>query len=84
MIDSLYSVRGAVEFVDVSELGPLVIEAGDDPEGEALHGAMQALCSVHYGAHFAPKKGTTTLRSEVGAGSQASPSAGIRRQMPCS
>ena len=59
LIDALYSVRkGKVEYVDVPELGFLVIDGGGDPGGEAFHDAVQALYSVSYGAHFALKKAT--------------------------
>jgi hypothetical protein len=57
VIDSLYSGRkGTVELVDVPELGFAVIPGVGDPNGEAFAGAMQALYSVSYGAHFALKK----------------------------
>ena len=58
-IDALYKVpKGKVEFVDVPELGFLVIDGGGDPSGDAFHDAIQALYSVSYGAHFALKKTT--------------------------
>jgi hypothetical protein len=58
-IDALYSVRkGTVAFVDVPELGFLVLEGRGDPEGEAFRDAIQALYAVSYGAHFALKKAT--------------------------
>src|SRR5665213_125138 len=54
-IDALYKVpKGKVEFVDVPELGFLVIDGGGDPSGDAFHDAIQALYSVSYGVHFAP------------------------------
>jgi hypothetical protein len=57
MIDALYNVRkGKVEFVDVPELGYLVIDGVGDPNGEGFNDAVQALYSVSYGAHFALKK----------------------------
>ena len=59
LIDALYSARnGKVEFVDVPGLGSLVVDGVGDPDGEAFHGAIQALNSVSYGAHFALKKAT--------------------------
>ena len=59
LIDALYSVRKEkVEYVDVPELGFLVIDGGGDPGGEAFNDAIQALYSVSYGAHFALKKAT--------------------------
>jgi len=59
LIDALYSARkGKVEYVDVPELGFLVIDGVGDPSGEAFHDAIQALYSVSYGAHFALKKAT--------------------------
>ena len=58
-IDALYAApRGTIEFVDVPELGLLVIDGRGDPEGEAFGEATQALYSVSYGAHFALKKAT--------------------------
>jgi hypothetical protein len=58
-IDALYSVRkGTVAFVDVPELGFLVLEGRGDPEGAAFREAIQALYAVSYGAHFALKKAT--------------------------
>jgi hypothetical protein len=58
-IDALYSLRkGKVEFVDVPELGLLVIDGGGEPAGEAFRDAVQALYSVSYGAHFSLKKAT--------------------------
>lgn len=59
LIDALYSVRkGKVEYVDVPELGFLVIDGRGDPGGEAFNDAIQALYSVSYGAHFALRKAT--------------------------
>jgi hypothetical protein len=58
-IDALYKVRkGKVEFIDVPELGFLVIDGGGAPAGEAFHDAIQALYSVSYGVHFALSKAT--------------------------
>jgi len=58
-IDALYKVRkGKVEFVDVPELGFLVIDGGGAPAGEAFRDAIQAVYSVSFGAHFALKKAT--------------------------
>jgi hypothetical protein len=58
-IDALYTVRkGTVGFVDVPELGFLVVDGAGDPEGEAFRDATQALYAVSYGAHFALKKAT--------------------------
>jgi len=43
LIDALYSVRkGKVEYVDVPELGFLVIDGRGDPGGEAFNDAIQA------------------------------------------
>jgi hypothetical protein len=58
-IDLLYDVRkGEVEFVEVPELGFLVLDGAGDPSGDAFRDAIQALYSVSYGAHFAMKKAT--------------------------
>jgi hypothetical protein len=59
VIDALYRVRkGKVEFVDVPELGFVVIEGTGAPGGDTFTNALQALYSVSYGAHFALKKAT--------------------------
>ena len=43
LIDALYSVRkGKVEYVEVPELGFLVIDGRGDPGGEAFNDAIQA------------------------------------------
>jgi hypothetical protein len=56
-IDALYKVgKGRVEFVDVPELGFVMIDGVGAPDGESFAGALQALYSVSYGAHFALKK----------------------------
>ena len=58
-IDALYKVRrGKVDFVDVPELGFVMIDGGGAPEAPAFSDAIQALYSVSYGAHFALKKET--------------------------
>lgn len=42
-IEALYEVRkGKVEFIDVPELGFLVIEGAEPPAGEAFHDGIQA------------------------------------------
>jgi len=57
VIDALYKVRkGQVEFVDVPELGFVMIDGGGAPGGESFTDALQALYSVSYGAHFALKE----------------------------
>jgi hypothetical protein len=59
LVDSLYKVRkGKVEFVDVPELGFVMVDGSGSPGGEAFADALQALFSVSYGAHFAVKKAT--------------------------
>jgi hypothetical protein len=59
VIDALYAPRkGAVEFVDVPELGFIMIDGGGAPGGEAFTDALQALYSASYTAHFAVKKAT--------------------------
>jgi hypothetical protein len=56
-IDALYKVRaGKVDFVDVPELGFVVIDGAGAPGGDAFSSALQALYAVSYGAHFALKK----------------------------
>lgn len=56
-IDRLYRVaKGRVEFVDVPELGFVMIDGGGAPGGEAFTSALQALYSVSYGAHFSLRK----------------------------
>jgi hypothetical protein len=58
-IDALYKVRkGKVEFVEVPELGFVLIDGVGAPGGPAFAEALQALYSVSYGAHFAVKKAT--------------------------
>ena len=58
-IDALYTVgKGTVEFVDVPELGFVVIDGDGAPGGDAFSNALQALYSVSYTAHFAVKKAT--------------------------
>jgi len=58
-IDALYKVRkGKVDFVDVPELGFVMIDGGGAPEAPAFSDAIQALYSVSYGAHFGLKKET--------------------------
>lgn len=52
--------RGKVEFVDVPELGFLVIDGGGDPASEAFRDAIQALYAVSYGVHIDLKKATGT------------------------
>ena len=59
LIDALYGVRkGTVDFVDVPELGFLVMDGVGDPGAEAFADAIAALYSVSYGVHFALKKAT--------------------------
>ena len=56
-IDALYTVRkGTVAFVDVPEMGILLIDGQGDPEGAGFRDAIQALYAVSYSAHFALKK----------------------------
>ncbi len=81
VIDSFYRGRkGTVEFVDIPELGFAVVQGVGDPNGEDFADAMQALCSVSFGAHFALKKaageaprvmGLEALWWVEGAGAQA-------------
>jgi hypothetical protein len=55
--ESLLKVRkGEVEFVDVPELGFIVVTGGGAPGGTEFTQALQALYSVSYGAHFLLKK----------------------------
>jgi hypothetical protein len=54
---SLLKVRkGAVEFVDVPEFGFAMVAGTGAPGGTEFTGALQALYSVSYGAHFLVKK----------------------------
>lgn len=56
-LDVLYSPKkGAVSFVDVPEVGALVISGRGAPEGPSFAEAVQALFSVSYTARFALKK----------------------------
>ncbi len=56
-VDALYKVRrGKVEFVDVPELGFVMIDGCGAPDDAAFANAVQALSSVSYGLHFALKK----------------------------
>ncbi len=53
----LYNVRkGTVAFVDVPELGYIVVDGQGDPEGAEFRDALHALFAVSYGAHFLVKK----------------------------
>jgi hypothetical protein len=55
--EALYKVRkGAVDFVDVPDLGYLVVEGRGAPDGPEFADAVQALYAVSYGAHFLLKK----------------------------
>lgn len=59
LVDALYRVRkGKVEFVDVPDLGFVVVDGIGAPGGPVFTDALQALYSVSYGAHFAVKKAT--------------------------
>jgi hypothetical protein len=59
VIDALYAARkGRVDFVDVPELGFVVVDGRGEPGGDAFSLALQALYTVSYGAHFAVKKAT--------------------------
>ena len=52
-VDALYAPRrGRVEFVEVPELGFLMIDGAGAPGDDAFTDAIQALYSVSYGAHF--------------------------------
>lgn len=56
-VDPLYKVHpNTVEMVDVPELNYLSIEGSGDPAGPGFAGAIQALFTVSYGAHFLLKK----------------------------
>ena len=58
-LDALYTVRrGRVAFVDVPELGFVMIDGHGAPDDAAFTNAIHALYSVSYGAHFALKKAT--------------------------
>lgn len=60
-IDALYTARQrTVDFVDVPELGLLVLDGHGAPESEAFTEAVQALHTVSYTAHFAVQKATGT------------------------
>jgi hypothetical protein len=52
--------RGIVDYVDVPELGYLMVRGVGAPEGPAFAAAIQALFTVSYGAHFAVKKSCGT------------------------
>jgi hypothetical protein len=57
LIDTLYRVRkGTVEFVDVPELGFVMVDGRGAPSGTAFADAIQALYATSYGAHFAVKR----------------------------
>ena len=57
LIDPLYRGRqGCVEFVDVPELGFVVVDGSGAPGGAAFADALQALYATSYAAHFALKK----------------------------
>ena len=59
LIDSLYKGRkGRVDFVDVPELGFVMIDGAGAPGGDSFTAAVHALYAVSYGAHFALKKAT--------------------------
>jgi hypothetical protein len=50
-IDALYRARNAkVDFVDVPELGFVVVDGAGAPGGDTFADALQALYSVSYGA----------------------------------
>jgi hypothetical protein len=56
-VDSLYRVRkGAVEFVDVPELGYLMVDGTGAPGGTRFQAAVGALYTISYTAHFMVKK----------------------------
>lgn len=56
-IASLYKTRkGTVDFVDVPPLLFAVVQGQGDPDGPAFAGAVQALFTVSYAAHFGLKK----------------------------
>ncbi|NKQ55889.1 hypothetical protein HFP15_23720 [Amycolatopsis sp. K13G38] len=55
--EQLYKVRkGAVDIVNVPELGFVVVAGSGAPEGAEFAAAIQALYAVSYGAHFLLKK----------------------------
>ena len=55
--ESLLKVRkGAVSIVDVPEFGFVAVTGTGEPGGAEFTEAVQALCSVGYGAHFRLKK----------------------------
>jgi len=56
---TFYKVRkGRIEFVDLPELGFVMIDGSGAPGGTEFADARAALYSVSYGAHFAVKKTT--------------------------
>lgn len=56
-IDALYKVRrGALDIVDVPELGYLSVAGAGPPDGPDFAAAVQALYGVSYAAHFLLKK----------------------------
>lgn len=58
-VSTLYKAhKGRVDFVDVPELGYLMIDGVGAPEGGQFGAAVQALFSVSYGAHFLLKRAT--------------------------
>jgi hypothetical protein len=57
VIEGLYQARaGKVDFVDVPELGFVLVKGTGTPLGGAFQQAIQALFSVSYSAHFAVRK----------------------------
>ena len=58
-LGALYRARaGRVDFVDVPELGYVVVDGSGAPDGPEFAAALQALFPVSYGAHFAHRKRT--------------------------
>jgi len=59
VVDAVYAARARqVDFVDVPELGFVVVDGSGHPGGDAFSLAVEALFSVSYGAHFAVRKAT--------------------------
>jgi len=58
-LEALYKVRkGAVDIIDVPELGYVMVDGLGAPNSDEFADAVQALYAVSYGAHFMLKKRT--------------------------
>ena len=52
----LHTHKGAVDIIDVPELGYAMVDGAGAPEGPTFAEALQALFAVSYGAHFYLKR----------------------------